>query len=49
MIKNRLQKLGKTAAAYLVGGIAFIQLAPDFFTTFPPENIFGISEESLLQ
>ena len=49
MIKNRLQKLGKTAAAYLVGGIAFIQLAPVFFNTFPPENIFGIAEESLMQ
>ena len=49
MIKNRLQKLGKTAAAYLVGGIAFIQLAPVFFNTFPPENIFGMAEESLMQ
>ncbi|MDC3323554.1 hypothetical protein OAW20_03740 [Gammaproteobacteria bacterium] len=49
MIKTRLQKLGKTAAAYLVGGIAFIQLAPVFFKTFPPENLFGIAEESLMQ
>ena len=49
MIKNRLQMLGKTAAAYLVGGIAFIQLAPVFFNTFPPENLFGIAEEILMQ
>ena len=49
MIKTKLQKLGKTAAAYLVGGIAFIQLAPVFFKTFPPENLFGIAEESLMQ
>ena len=48
MIKNRLQMLGKTAAAYLVGGIAFIQLAPVFFNTFPPENLFGIAEEILM-
>jgi hypothetical protein len=48
MIKNRLQMLGKTAAAYLAGGIAFIQLAPVFFNTFPPENLFGIAEEILM-
>ena len=49
MIKNKLQKIGKTVAAYLVGGIAFIQLAPVFFITFPPENLFGVGEERLMQ
>ena len=49
MIKNKLQKIGKTVAAYLVGGIAFIQLAPVFFNTFPPENLFGVGEERLMQ
>ena len=43
------QRIGKTAAAYLVGGIALIQLAPVFFNTFPPESLFGIQEESLMQ
>ena len=49
MIKDIFQKIGKTAAAYLVGGIALIQLAPVFFNTFPPESLFGIQEESLMQ
>ncbi len=49
MIKEIFQKIGKTAAAYLVGGIALIQLAPVFFNTFPPESLFGVNEESLMQ
>ena len=49
MIKDMFQRIGKTAAAYLVGGIALIQLAPVFFNTFPPESLFGIQEESLMQ
>ena len=49
MIRENLQRLGKTAAAYLVGGIAFIQLAPIFFNTFPPEKFLGIKEETLMQ
>ena len=49
MIKDIFQKTGKTAAAYLVGGIALIQLAPVFFNTFPPESLFGVNEESLMQ
>ena len=49
MIKETFQRVGKTAAAYLVGGIAFIQLAPVFFNTFPPEKILGIQEETLMQ
>ena len=46
MLKGIIQKTSKTAAAYLVAGIALIQLAPVFFNTFPPEDLFGISEES---
>jgi len=49
MIKETFQRVGKTAAAYLVGGIAFIQLAPVFFNTFPPEEILGMQEETLMQ
>ena len=49
MLKGIIQKTSKTAAAYLVAGIALIQLAPVFFNTFPPEDLFGISEESLMQ
>ena len=49
MVKEIFQKLGKTAAAYLVGGIAFIQLAPVFFNTFPPEEFLAIQEETLMQ
>ena len=49
MIKDMFQKIGKTTAAYLVGGIALIQLAPVFFNTFPPESLFGVNEESLMQ
>ena len=49
MLKGFIQKTSKTAAAYLVAGIALIQLAPVFFNTFPPQNLFGISEDSLMQ
>ena len=49
MLKGIIQKTSKTAAAYLVAGIALIQLAPVFFNTFPPEELFGISEEFLMQ
>ena len=35
MLKGIIQKTSKTAAAYLVTGIALIQLAPVFFNTFP--------------
>ena len=49
MIKETFQRVGKTAAAYLVGGIAFIQLAPVFFNTFPPEETLGMQEETLMQ
>ena len=49
MLKGFIQKTSKTAAAYLVGGIALIQLAPVFFNTFPPQDLFGISEDSLMQ
>jgi len=49
MLKGIIQKTSKTAATYLVAGIALIQLAPVFFNTFPPEDLFGISEESLMQ
>ncbi len=44
-----MQKISKTAAAYLVGGIAIIQLAPVFFNTFPPEDLLGINEDALMQ
>ena len=49
MLKGFIQKTSKTAAAYLVAGIALIQLAPVFFNTFPPQDLFGISEDSLMQ
>ena len=49
MIKEIFQKIAKTAAAYLVGGIAFIQLAPVFFNTFPPEELVGMQEDTLMQ
>ena len=49
MLKGFIQKTSKTAAAYLVTGIALIQLAPVFFNTFPPQDLFGISEDSLMQ
>ena len=49
MKKELLGKIGKSAAAYLVGGIAFIQLAPVFFDTFPPEPLVGYSAEILMQ
>lgn len=49
MKKELLGKIGKSAAAYLVGGIAFIQLAPVFFNTFPPEPLVGLSPELLMQ
>ena len=49
MLKGLIQKTSKTAAAYLVAGIAIIQLAPVFFNTFPPQDLFGISEDSLMQ
>ena len=49
MLKGIIQKTSKTGAAYLVAGIALIQLAPVFFNTFPPEELFGISEEFLMQ
>ena len=44
LLREIVQKISKTAAAYLVGGIALIQLAPVFFNTFPAESIFGVSE-----
>ena len=44
-----MQKISKTAAAYLVGGIAIIQLAPVFFNTFPPEDFLGINQDALMQ
>ena len=44
-----MQKISKTAAAYLVGGIAIIQLAPVFFNTFPPEDLLGINKDALMQ
>ena len=49
MLKGIIKKTSKTGAAYLVAGIALIQLAPVFFNTFPPEELFGISEEFLMQ
>ena len=49
MLRGFIQKTSKTAAAYLVAGIALIQLAPVFFNTFPPQDLFGISEDSLMQ
>ena len=49
MEKKIFRKIGKSAAAYLVGGIAFIQLAPVFFDTFPPEPLLGVSPELLMQ
>ena len=49
MKKEMLSKIGKSTAAYLVGGIAFIQLAPVFFDTFPPEPLLGFSAEVLMQ
>ena len=49
MLKGFIQKTSKTAAAYLVAGIALIQLAPVFFNTFPPQDLFGMSEDSLMQ
>ena len=44
-----MQKISKTAAAYLVGGVAIIQLAPVFFNTFPPEDLLGINKDALMQ
>ncbi len=49
MKKEMFRKMSKSAAAYLVGGIAFIQLAPVFFDTFPPETLFGLSADRLMQ
>ena len=49
LIREIAQKLSKAGAAYLVGGVAIIQLAPVFFNTFPPEEILGMQEETLMQ
>ena len=49
MKKEMFSKIGKSAAAYLVGGVAFIQLAPVFFDAFPPEPLTGLSTEILMQ
>ena len=49
LLREIVQKISKTAAAYLVGGIALIQLAPVFFNTFPAESIFGVSEAIVMQ
>ena len=49
LLREILQKISKTAAAYLVGGIAIIQLAPVFFNTFPPEEFLGLTEETIMQ
>ena len=49
LLREIVQKISKTAAAYLVGGIALIQLAPVFFNTFPAESIFGVSEAMVMQ
>ena len=49
LLREIVQKISKTAAAYLVGGIALIQLAPVFFNTFPVESIFGVSEAIVMQ
>ena len=49
MLREIIQKISKTAAAYLVGGIAIIQLAPVFFNTFPPEDLLGINKDALMQ
>ena len=48
MFKNTIQKVWKSTIAYIVGSIAFIQLAPVFFATFPPEEMFGSSAEELM-
>ena len=48
MFKSTIQKVWKSAVAYIVGAIAFIQLAPVFFTTFPPEEMFGSSAEEIM-
>ena len=47
MLKGIIPKTSKTGAAYLVAGIALIQLAPVFFNTFL-EELFGV-EEFLMQ
>ena len=49
LLREIVQKISKTAAAYLVGGIALIQLAPVFFNTFPAESIFGVSEAIVMR
>ena len=49
LLREIFQKISKTAAAYLVGGIAIIQLAPVFFNTFPPEKFLGLTEETIMQ
>ena len=49
MKKEMFNKIGKSAAAYLVGGVALVQLAPVFFDTFPPEPLIGLSTEILMQ
>tara|TARA_B100000900_G_scaffold414857_1_gene442795 strand:+ start:2060 stop:3511 length:1452 start_codon:yes stop_codon:yes gene_type:complete len=49
LIKEIAQKLSKAGAAYLVGGVAIIQLAPVFFNTFPPQELFGLSEDFLME
>ena len=48
MFKNNVQKVWKSTIAYLVGSIAFIQLAPVFFATFSPEEMFGSSAEEIM-
>ena len=48
-LKEIVQKISKAGAAYLVGGIAIIQLAPVFFNTFPPEELYGLSQDYLME
>jgi len=49
LLREIVQKISKTAAAYLVGGIALIQLAPVFLNTFPPEDLIGLSQDSIME
>jgi len=49
LLREIIQKISKTAAAYLVGGIALIQLAPVFLNTFPPEDLIGLSQDSIME
>ncbi len=49
MIKNFINKIWKSATAYLVGSIAFVQVASVFLSNVSSEEMFGRSSESVMQ